>query len=284
MGFDRRSCMSTHTKAAVRSGPRVLFYGGCHAQILQRIFREHGSVPGARYDCVVNFRLIESGQPFPLQQALACDAVVLSPILNRPGYLTADLVPVLRAGGVRVLSFPWLQWQGYFPLVRKAPFMGQSAWHHALLPPEVWEAPPQAMVNRVMEQLADPDLPQEHLARTTQVLRRNEELGECEIRVADHILAHHRQQRLFMTPDHPAKALYEVVAGAVSEALGPRRWVCRCTRIGGPVRWSLRAITARRFPPRWRRRWACHSTTATSPASSRFSVGALCTSPSTGTW
>lgn len=198
----------------------MLFYGGCHAQVLQRVFRDHGTVPDARYDCVVNFRLIGAGRPFPLAQALACDAVVLSPILSQKDYLTADLVPRLREGGVRVVTYPWLQWQGYFPLVRKAPFLGLECWHHARLPPEVWAAPPDEWPSRAMAHLADPALLEENLARTTQALQRSETQGGCDVRVSEHILAHYRSRRLFMTPDHPSKALYEVVVRAVSAALG----------------------------------------------------------------
>ena len=198
---------------------RVLFYGGCHAQTLQRIFREYGTEPGMEYDLVVNFQIIAAGKPFPMHRIPRCRAVVMSPVLNKPGYNTDRILEACRAAGVQTVVYPWIEWHGYHPYAVKRIFMGGKHWVHRI------PAAPGLQAGEDFERalslaLSDHQQVQDLLQRTTQALRQNEARGGCTVPLSEFILDNHRTQRLFLTPDHAAQPLYRHLVAEVSRQIG----------------------------------------------------------------
>lgn len=198
---------------------RVLFYGGCHAGALQRIFRKYGTESEVDYDLLVNFKIIPSGKPFPLERLASYAAVVMSPVLNKPGYNTDMVLEACGAAGVPAVVYPWIEWRGYHPYAVKRPFMGGTHWVHRIpLEPgqETGPAFEQALALAMSDRGAVHDL----LERTTQALRHNETRGACTLTLSEFILDNYRRQRLFLTPDHAAKPLYRYLVAEVSRQIG----------------------------------------------------------------
>jgi len=208
---------------------KVLFYGGCHAQALRRIF-DTFAAGGHDYRELVNFVLIASGEPFPYDMLPGFDWVVFSPILNQPGYDTAGLPERCRKVGVRTLSFPWLQWSGYFPGIAKGVSpLGHDEWFYPHLTARAGRASSlRAFERETYDGFLDaaqgePDSAEwvrGALAETSGILARRERECAVDLPVSQFIEAWHRKTRLFLTPDHPSIALYRIVAAGVSERLG----------------------------------------------------------------
>jgi len=111
---------------------KVLFYGGCHAPILCQIFKRHAtSVTADSFEFLVNFKIIDSGKPFPYSDAKKYSTVVMSPINNQGQWNTEHLLEFCRSNGIKTVVFPWLQWNGYFPEVEKSgPKSRQGDWRY----------------------------------------------------------------------------------------------------------------------------------------------------------
>ena len=208
---------------------KVLFYGGCHAQVLRRIFREFAD-GNHEYHELINFVRIAAGEPFPYEMLPGFDWVVFSPIVNQPGYNTASLPEHCRGLGVRTLSFPWLQWSGYFPGIAKgASPLGCDEWHYPHLAEQARRAASlEAFERQVYDGWRDaaegePDSAgwvRGALAETSDRLARRERECGIDLPVSQFIDATWRRVRLFLTPDHPSIALYRVVAAGIAERLG----------------------------------------------------------------
>ena len=208
---------------------RVLFYGGCHAQVLRQMFAtfaegEHD------YQQLTNFTLIAAGQPFPYDMLPGFEWVVFSPIVNQPGYETAMLPERCRDLGVRSISFPWLQWNGYFPGIVKgvSPFAADE-WHYPHLIEQARRATSlQAFERRVYEGFRDaaegePDSAgwvRAAVTETSEHLERLERDCAVDLPISGFIAAWRYRVRLFLTPDHPSIALYRVIAADLARHLG----------------------------------------------------------------
>lgn len=208
---------------------RVLFYGGCHAQVLHQMF-DAFAVGEHEYRHLINFALIASGEPFPYDTLPRFDWVVFSPIMHQPGYNTADLPERCRNLGVRTASYPWLQWNGYFPGVAKgvSPLAGDE-WFYPRLSEQARRATSlPAFEDQVYDGFraaaaGEPDSAgwaSDALAETSGRLAQHERQSAVDLPVSQFIEAAWRQVRLFLTPDHPSIALYRVVAAAVADHLG----------------------------------------------------------------
>ncbi len=202
---------------------RVLFYGGCHAVALEKLFRT-SAASRHEFSSLQNFELINSGTPFPYEQLTRYDAVVFSPILNKDAWNTDHLVERCAALRIPTVSFPWLQWNGYFPDVM-----------HVEQPPHIWGY--RRFADRVAqgatpaELLADarnPDAfnPLPYAEWSFNILEENE--AALDIRVSAFIRQHYQAQRLFWTPNHPTLALYTYVQKEIARRLGiGLKWFAR---------------------------------------------------------
>lgn len=205
---------------------RVLFYGGCHATILRFIF-DRFAAPGHEFQHLTNFVLIAAQTPFPYEDLRRYDWVVYSPILHQDGYSTETLQAFCNEHAIRTLSFPWLEWRGYFPGVAKGrtpaeptgwfyPYLSDLALasdSFAAFEQQVFE--PDRSDPAVIERtrLADANL--DHLTA------REAQLG-VDLTISPILRAHSAQRRLFLTPDHPSINLYRLLAAQVAERLGLR--------------------------------------------------------------
>lgn len=196
---------------------RVLFYGGCHAMALRRIFEQY--VPGVEVDHITNYKLIRENVGFPYDHLKRFDWVVFNPILNKEAYNTVHLEAFAKANGVKTLKYPWLQWQGYYPTVRKiSPDWYTGYWLSGL--DAVAERSPtfDHFCEQVFHGQALADEARQQFEATTGYLQRLE--THADLNVSDFVLRNYQTQRLFLTPDHPSLATYKHLVRLVSEALG----------------------------------------------------------------
>lgn len=194
---------------------RVLFYGGCHAVALRTLF-QHSAIGKHQFTSLQNFELINSGTPFPFDQLPQYDAVAYSPVRNKGEWNTDILRERCAALGVRTVSFPWLQWNGYFPDVANS--------NHA---PHLWAY--QKLVHIAKEGASVADLrvvavdpagldPLGYVEYAFRALEEHE--SDVEVKIGDFIRKNYRSSRLFFTPNHPTLALYTYVRAQIAKRLG----------------------------------------------------------------
>lgn len=196
---------------------KVLFYGGCHAEVLCDIFNKYCTTDftGA---LITNYRLIERGEAFPYESLPDYDAVLFSPILNKGDYNTAHLREACAARQLKTICYPWLQWNGYYPGLRK---YAEQGWAYELLAERAKAFSDfEAYKAWVMQ---DPFTEAEILAMSEQSLLRLREVETSEgisLRLSDLVEAHATSQRLFLTPDHPTLFVYKRLARDIARQLG----------------------------------------------------------------
>ena len=194
-----------------------MFYGGCHAGILRRVFSRHAE--GSHdFSVVRNFELIKSGQSFPFDALAESDAIVFSPV-RRAEYSTAVIQEFCAARGIKTISYPWMQWQALYPFSKKGPFLGGTSWRYdGVFNDIAFEG-----VDQAAKKTTGPDL--DEAIKTNFAISHNrlvdfeKEFG-TDITASDYILENYKKTRLFLTPDHPTQALYSYLAREVSSRLG----------------------------------------------------------------
>lgn len=197
---------------------RILFYGGCHAFALRRIFEQFvPNIREARH--LTNYRLIATQSPVPYKEMSGYDAVVFSPV-RKEGYNTAELERVLTDARVPFVKYPWLQWSGYAP---GAEITSHYAWHtgwwyRALEQAATEYATFQAFEAAVMEGALLGDMALTNLQKTTAALIARE--ADCDVKIAAFVEQNYRHKQLFLTPDHAANALYSDLCAQITDRLG----------------------------------------------------------------
>jgi len=198
---------------------KVIFYGGCHAAALRRIF-EKFAVGVSSVAHLTSYSLIRAGKPVPYDEFLNFDAVVFSPIRNKQGYNTHQLEEHLdKAGRLRV-KFPWLQWEGYHPGYQSS---GRHDWYSGWWPSSLEIAAREHQtfedfVQSIYEGDLLADISLENVEKAT--LRFRDREFDCDVKVAQYVHENYRKSRLFLTPDHAATVLYKPIATQVANLLG----------------------------------------------------------------
>jgi hypothetical protein len=195
---------------------KVLFYGGCHAVALEGMFRA-AATGWHRFDSLQNFVLINAGTPFPYERLRDFDAVVYSPVRNKDQWNTAHLVDRCKALRIETVSFPWLQWNGYFPDVMELSGQAPHIWSYRRfveLAAQGW-TDAQLLADARSREAFNP-LPYRDWSFST--LEEHE--AEVDLPISGFIRDNFQARRLLWTPNHPTLALYRFVMAGIAERLG----------------------------------------------------------------
>jgi|GEM_PF-1141576 len=195
---------------------RLLFYGGCHAAVLRRIFLEFAEV-NLQSDVIINFQLIPSGKPFPIWNLHNYDVVIFSPILNKEKYNTIHLLEECKRLRIKTVVYPWLQWNGYFPFAKKGRFCAAEAWYYGAIPGLDGVRNQEEFRVLLDDAFSDTEAIETHLSTTSARLKSGEVEGKCDVKIHEFVMDSYQSSRLFLTPDHPSKLLYNFVVHAISE-------------------------------------------------------------------
>jgi hypothetical protein len=199
---------------------RILFYGGCHALILNRHFKDFVRQP-VETDYLVNFQLIASGRPFPYEKLTEYDCVAFSPIENKGEYNTDALVEHCRKYGIQTVSYPWLEWHGYCPTATKGDFLGHTQWFYPDLLRERTEFKTfPDFVEFVVDRFPNDQAIDDILEKSSAILAASEERNNTDVKISSFIRDEFRKSRLFLISDHPSTTLYLCVMAKLAEAIG----------------------------------------------------------------
>ena len=146
----------------------------------------------------------------------------MNPVFNKGEWNTSHIEDyVKRVGGVKIIKYPWLQWNGYWPDAKKIKFGKSEIWN---MPSLNQLASNSSTFNEFYEKTFDQKnfhlLAEENLESTTNKLKDNERRGLVDINFADWILENYRTHRLFLTPDHPSTYLYKKLISEISKISG----------------------------------------------------------------
>jgi hypothetical protein len=198
---------------------RILFYGGCHGTVLRNLFRRFAYPPVPECRSALSYELVEQEPEFPYRLLDGIDAVVYSPILNKGRHNTVHLEEEAARRGVVALSYPWLEWHGYFPSARLGicPW-AQDDWTYAdILQKRNGFNKFDEFATWALEEYEGPEDLDGFVKWTTGLLYQYEQ-GDG-IAVSDFIATNFRRERLFNTANHPGNALYIYVAKSIATRL-----------------------------------------------------------------
>jgi hypothetical protein len=197
---------------------KVLFYGGCHANILNRIFTTYCAHPDFSGRLITNYELIESGEKFPYAEIQDYDAVVFSPILNKGEYNTSNLLDFCRNHDLKTVSYTWLQWNGYHPKTDKLP---DVEWIYSEFVTRRKDFQSfESFANWALDAFVSEQDILDNKIYSTNRLKENEASAEVEIRLSEIVERYHRTNLLFVAPDHPTTFVYKIVASKIAQRLG----------------------------------------------------------------
>ncbi len=200
---------------------RILLYGGCHALVLRDYLRQAFA---DRFECtlIVNFELIGSGTAFPYSSLDRFDAVLFSPIENKVGYNTSDLVEACERRGIPTICFAWMEWHGYFPGAIKGVFNGCFRWHYPGLVKRAANhvGSFEAFCDEVIATFPDDADIDAVFKASTAHLRAAERRHGIAPAMSDYILQNYRAHRLFLVPDHAGRQYYLRLLRAILPRLG----------------------------------------------------------------
>ena len=199
----------------------ILFYGGCHAVALKKIFQRF-AIPSAHhfFTALVNFQLIDAKEPFPYARMDSYDAIVFSPIYNQPGYNTAELMEFCSKRSKKSVPFPWIQWNGYFPSAAKKSGARDSGWGYNFVHQLAAQSKNYQDYVRAVENGLPISEVKSYFDKSTNRLIEDEYRGQMEIKLSEFILQNFKERRLFFTPDHPTMYVYKFLAPLIAEKIG----------------------------------------------------------------
>ena len=196
---------------------KILFYGGCHAIIMKRIFEEN-SFGDHEFAALQNYKLISRCEPFPFEKYSEFDAIVFSPV-TRKEYSTDILINFCTENGILPVSYPWVQWQSLYPFASKGRFLGGTSWRYDLTFDGLNDLGPDGVIRRCTGSDLD-----ESIFSNFEISHRKlldfEERFDTKIRISEFIIENYKTTRLFLTPDHPTQALYCYLVERIAACLG----------------------------------------------------------------
>jgi len=199
---------------------KVLIYGGCHAGILAHKLGQFAK-GNHRFDSLRNYELIDRREPFPYDRLRGYDAVVYSPVRNKDEWNTSHLLERCAKLGLQAISYPWLQWNGYFTNVTKPTDLPPHVWClQGLLDLLASDASIDTLRQEVEVGLRFREAARPYSDYSFEALRGHE--ADCDIQIAPFIVANFQRVRLFATPDHPTSTLYAYVCREIAARLGIR--------------------------------------------------------------
>jgi hypothetical protein len=189
---------------------RVKIYGGCHATVISDFL---GYIGFSNTETSTNYQLISEGNPIKPEVFLdQVDLFIFSPVLNKPGFNTEPLEKYAISNGIKTISYPWLQWNGYHPYMsidrsNNDGLISNYTWYfHRLLRELASEHKTFASFLEAAQSFRPSESAEIHLMQTTEMLRQAE--LDTDIKVSDFILKHYHNTLLFHWPAHPTNYLY----------------------------------------------------------------------------
>ena len=220
MLIDRSGIITRGRTLPSANKKRVLFYGACHASVFARIFETFCTDYSYSFDKITNYQIIRDKIPFPYESISEWDIIVFNPIFRYPGYETSRLIEECIKKNVKYVCYPYLEWRGYFPHIKEEYFINMPFLHY---PIAVDLASKYENFDSYLVQFdkhfSEGDYIFENLEATSETLRQNEKLGDCNVIISDYIAREYRKQRLFLIPSHPSQVLYKEMIKRLSDEI-----------------------------------------------------------------
>jgi Polysaccharide biosynthesis enzyme WcbI len=206
--------------------PTMIFIGNCSAGVLRNVFSSLGTITD-QYELFYTPALAQEQIHAGIQSAFARCAFCIVQVNQEIKHFTDQIVPQLPPG-CRVIRFPPAIFATLWPFEVADPRNTQT--RTTILPEGAY--PASLAMKPVMQMLkegVDPNTAADHHIATEQVggLDRILELSianlrnieqTCDVRIADYILGHFQQKRLFLSATHPAGLLFGEMAKQLVDA------------------------------------------------------------------
>lgn len=229
--------------AAPKKVMRVVYLTTCHGTALTKIFARHPVLKDWKHDVYQNFKYIEAGEKYPLDEMVGCDIFIYQPIeeKGRPGYGTDGVIEyITKAQGFKpiLISFFYLYFLGYTPdhsgnghddlpyLSRRVIELshrtvqltetygwGKDDDKNAKIPSQYFLGADQIEKRATLSSFIPTPYIEKRLQYCFEVIKGKEEA--CSVKVLDFIKKNWQTTCLFHTTNHPTNVLLQVISDEV---------------------------------------------------------------------
>ena len=197
---------------------KFIIYGGCHANHIGNALKEK-IVQKENVDIktIINFQLIKSKKAFPWQDINDIDGFICSPVNNKKGYNTKEILEYCRSRKIKTFVYPWLRFDGYFPFIKRV----MNGWKYNICLNKnlnCEEDTPDKQRIQIESFLAK-NLSQNkisnHIEKCLADLKYREKTSNADFILSEFIENNLKDELLFFTPEHACNAVYDVLVKSI---------------------------------------------------------------------
>ena len=199
---------------------KLYIYTGCHGIVFENFIN-------ADYEFNVkflqNWQAIRDDTPPDINEILDSDIFLYTPVYNKPKFNTQPILDSLAGSGVKLISLPWLQWNGLFPFYKQHGGLDSGSKYQWWFCERIKEA---ANGSSSFSQLKNSVLEHDFISSVEieqQSLFSLNHLADlescCDIKVSEIIANQMMVERTFLIPDHPANTVYRPILAKVGYIL-----------------------------------------------------------------
>lgn len=194
---------------------KILIYAGCHGKIISDFLSLDKNI---NISFIQNWEYIRDGIPFPLSELKKCDVFIYSPIYNKDNYNTDKILNEISDFHIKSISFPWLQWNGYFPFYKQHGGLisnnSYQWWYCSFLKELALKT--SSFQDFCYKSLSDDLIDHETIKNlANDSLNRLSTEGEsdslCCFNLSNLIRSSYTEEQLFLIPDHPSNLIYQKI-------------------------------------------------------------------------
>ena len=193
---------------------KLIIYGGCHANHLANFIKRLAKHE-ITIETIINFQLIQSNQSFPYDKIKDIDGFICSPVINKPGYNTKQIIEHCRRKGIATYIYPWLRFDGYFPLIKRV----TNGWRYALATKQFDHLFDQEdltsqrqKISEYLQKKLTSEYIQGHVEKSINELKKREKAANSDFTLSNYIQSTSSRKPLFFTPEHASNAVYKQIA------------------------------------------------------------------------
>ena len=200
---------------------KLIIYGGCHANhlagFIKRLAKDEVEI-----ETLINFQLIQSGEAFPLERLGGTNGFICSPVNNKPGFNTKEIIEYCEKKGIMTYTYPWLRFDGYFPLIKRV----MNGWRYIFTAEkgDIFDdkclASQRQKINKYLQIKLTSEYIQTHIDESLNELRRREKAAKSDFKLSSYVQQCSSDKPLFFTPEHASNAVYEQIALSILHKFG----------------------------------------------------------------
>ena len=197
---------------------KLIIYGGCHANHIANFIKgKIANNENINIKTIINFQLITSKKPFPWKDLEGIDGFICSPVNNKKGYNTKEILQYCVNRDIKTFVYPWLRFDGYFPFIKRV----MNGWKYNICLNKKFnyeEETPDKQRIQIETFLAE-NLSQckinNHIEKCLTEIKEREKISKADFILSEFVEKNLEYKPLFFTPEHASNAVYDALANSI---------------------------------------------------------------------